>query len=172
MAGSYVEQIKSLIDPDKLARVIENLVTNAIKYSYKLGEVAVTVSKEEDHVRIGVRSSPVNGREQGGSGMTVRFNMDDVAEMLKVPIDQVRMALEELREQGKLTAETFPFAEKAWRIAPIDIKRIQKLLGEKGVDTSGAPVEADKPDETPKRRIVKKVVKKPGNGDEGDSSCL
>ncbi|MFC4766695.1 hypothetical protein [Effusibacillus consociatus] len=94
--------------------------------------------------------------------MTVRFNMDDVAEMLKVPIERVRMALEELREQGDLTAETFLYAEKAWRIAPIDVKRIQNLLREKGLDTVDPQAEA------PKRRIVKKVVKKPA-GQEGDS---
>ncbi|WP_156807298.1 hypothetical protein [Effusibacillus pohliae] len=93
--------------------------------------------------------------------MTVRFNMDDVAEMLQVPLERVRMALEELNEQGKLTAETFPYAEKAWRIAPIDIKRIQNLLREKGLDTPEAQI----PTEKPKRRIVK-IVKKsaPGTG--------
>ncbi|BCJ86748.1 hypothetical protein [Effusibacillus dendaii] len=88
--------------------------------------------------------------------MTIRFNLDDVAAMLKIPVERVRLALEELDRQGNLTAETFPFAERAWRIAPIDIKRIQSLLLEKGMISEQADAAAAKPP----RRIVR-VVKKP-----------
>lgn len=81
--------------------------------------------------------------------MTVRFSIADVAQMIKEPVDRVRFAIEELDKRGDLTAETFLFAEKSWRVAPLDIKKIQAVIAEQP-----AP-EGDKP----KRRAVKKVIK-------------
>ncbi|HEU4964558.1 MAG TPA: hypothetical protein VFV52_12000 [Bacilli bacterium] len=81
--------------------------------------------------------------------MTVRFSIADVAEMIKQPIDRVRLAIEKLDGRGDLTAESFLFADKSWRIAPLDIKKIQAVIAE-------LPSEAS---DKPKRRVVRKVVK-------------
>jgi signal transduction histidine kinase/ActR/RegA family two-component response regulator len=42
------------IDPTRLAQVLTNLMTNAIKYTDKAGKITVRVSSREDGVRIGV----------------------------------------------------------------------------------------------------------------------
>jgi hypothetical protein len=63
--------------------------------------------------------------------MTTRFSLSELAEMLHLPVEAIRAAVDDLADRGELTAESFVFAERNWRIAPSDVKRIQDWLAEK-----------------------------------------
>jgi signal transduction histidine kinase/ActR/RegA family two-component response regulator len=55
------------IDPTRLAQVLTNLMTNAIKYTDENGKITVRLTSREDGVRIGVTDSGVGlGREEIG----------------------------------------------------------------------------------------------------------
>ncbi|WP_024614797.1 HAMP domain-containing sensor histidine kinase [Clostridium sp. Ade.TY] len=62
--SSSVDQIKTLsdepiivsIDPDKMVRVLENLLTNAVKYSYKPGAVIIGVYSKDGYATIAVKN--------------------------------------------------------------------------------------------------------------------
>ncbi|NVK37199.1 MAG: HAMP domain-containing histidine kinase [Gammaproteobacteria bacterium] len=43
------------IDPDRIGQVIDNLVSNAIKFSHNRTTVTITISKQENHVLLSVR---------------------------------------------------------------------------------------------------------------------
>jgi hypothetical protein len=60
--------------------------------------------------------------------MTTRFSLAELAEMLQVPVDAVRMAVDDLAEHNGLTAESFVYGERNWRIAPSDVKRVQDWI--------------------------------------------
>ena len=47
------------IDPAKIEQAVENLVSNAIKYTPSLGRVLLTVTGSEDHVEIAVSDTGV-----------------------------------------------------------------------------------------------------------------
>ncbi len=49
------EESKVLADPDRLAQVITNLVSNAVKFSPRDGEVGVTITHRDNRMRIAVR---------------------------------------------------------------------------------------------------------------------
>ena len=49
--------IEILCDPDKLERVFDNLVRNAVNYSYSGTEIFLSLKKEEDHVVVKVQNS-------------------------------------------------------------------------------------------------------------------
>lgn len=57
--------------------------------------------------------------------MTTRFSLAELADMLDVRVEWVRTAVDALAEDGQLTAESFQFGDRNWRIAPSDVKRIQ-----------------------------------------------
>lgn len=50
------ERIIVSIDPDKMVRVFENLFSNAIKYSYKPGNINLSISKHKDDVIVEIRN--------------------------------------------------------------------------------------------------------------------
>ncbi|GGI98720.1 hypothetical protein GCM10010885_05240 [Alicyclobacillus cellulosilyticus] len=83
--------------------------------------------------------------------MTTRFSLAELAEMLRVPVDVVRAAVDDLAARGELTAESFTFAGRNWRIAPSDVKRIQDHIAE-GVRRGVIQITP------PKRRVLRKVV--------------
>lgn len=58
--------------------------------------------------------------------MTTRFSVAELAEMLKVPVEVVRYAANEL--SSEFTGESFLYNERSWRIAPSDVKRIQEWI--------------------------------------------
>lgn len=60
--------------------------------------------------------------------MTTRFSLAELAEMLQVPVDAVRMAVDDLAKHNELTAESFVYGERNWRIAPSDVKRVQDWI--------------------------------------------
>jgi len=60
--------------------------------------------------------------------MTKRYSVADVSRMLQVDSDLVRGALDHLSTTGALTAESFLFADRAWRVAPSDVTKIQLYL--------------------------------------------
>lgn len=58
--------------------------------------------------------------------MTTRFSIAELADMLHVPVNHVRQAVDELAPT--FTGESFLFNERIWRIAPSDVKRIQSWI--------------------------------------------
>lgn len=66
--SSSIDQIKTLsdekiivsIDPDKMVRVLENLLTNAVKYSYKPGAVIIGVYAKDGYTTIAVKNRGEN----------------------------------------------------------------------------------------------------------------
>ncbi len=81
--------------------------------------------------------------------MTTRFSIAEVADMLHVPVEAVRAAVDELSALGELTAESFVFGDRNWRVAPSDMKRIQAKVQEEG---QSEPVK----EANQRRRIVRK----------------
>lgn len=95
--------------------------------------------------------------------MTTRFSLAELAQMLRVPVHQVRAAVDTLAAAGELTAESFPYGDRNWRIAPSDTKRIQAWIEAR---LSSAEVQSS----APTRRIVKrKVVAQPRENEEDNS---
>lgn len=83
--------------------------------------------------------------------MTTRFSLSELATILHVPVEYVRAAVDALSQEGELTAESFLYGERNWRIAPSDTKRIQAWIT--------AEAEAGRlMTETPARRVRRKVV--------------
>lgn len=66
--SSNIEQVKTLtdqriivsIDPGKMVRVVENLLTNAVKYSYKPGAVIIGVYSKDGYATIAVKNRGEN----------------------------------------------------------------------------------------------------------------
>jgi signal transduction histidine kinase len=54
------EKVELNLDVDKILRVFENLIINAIKYSYSPGEVRIQINKEEDGALISVHNKGDN----------------------------------------------------------------------------------------------------------------
>ena len=50
------EKIKVMVDSDKLLRVFENLLTNAIKYSYKPGSIILVLKKINDKALVSIEN--------------------------------------------------------------------------------------------------------------------
>ncbi|MCU4991517.1 HAMP domain-containing histidine kinase [Bacillus cereus] len=50
------ERIQAIVDSEKLVRVFENLLMNAIKYSKDEGEIKVSLQKERDNIKITVEN--------------------------------------------------------------------------------------------------------------------
>ena len=50
------EGIHVNLDPDKMLRVFENLFTNAVKYSYKPGEISVSIYESEGYANVVIRN--------------------------------------------------------------------------------------------------------------------
>jgi PAS domain S-box-containing protein len=71
-------------DPDKVEQILTNLVGNAIKYSPAGGEVVVSVSCEDDEVRVSVRDQ--------GIGMSPRDMGQLFEKFYRVDRDEVRRA--------------------------------------------------------------------------------
>lgn len=66
--------------------------------------------------------------------------------MLRCDAVMVRDALQRLADLRRLSAETFRYADAAWRIAPSDVAAIQQAVRE--LEASG------RPGREPGRRIV------------------
>ncbi len=66
-------------DPDKLARVFDNLFTNAIKYSVKPSDVNLKVVKEEKRVVISISNNCDNLEGEDVNNLFERFYMADKA---------------------------------------------------------------------------------------------
>jgi len=83
--------------------------------------------------------------------MTTRFSLAELADMLHVPVSTIRQAVDTLAAEDSLTAESFIYMEKNWRISPSDVKRVQMWI-EQAVE-SGRIVS-----ERPARRVKRKQV--------------
>jgi hypothetical protein len=71
--------------------------------------------------------------------------------MLQVPVDAVRTAVDDLAEHNGLTAESFVYGERNWRIAPSDVKRVQDWIQAK---QKSGELELERKS----RRVVRKQV--------------
>ncbi|WP_315115988.1 HAMP domain-containing sensor histidine kinase [uncultured Clostridium sp.] len=67
------ESIKVTADGDKLARVFENLIVNAIRYSYKPGDIKITLEKIEDYALFSISNRGDNIKEEDLNKIFERF---------------------------------------------------------------------------------------------------
>lgn len=88
--------------------------------------------------------------------VTTRFSLSELAEMLHVHVDAVRSAVDALAAEGGLTAESFPFGDRNWRIAPSDTKRIQTWI-EKQIAAGGFVGNSTH------RKVTRKVIRRPSD---------
>lgn len=88
--------------------------------------------------------------------MTTRFSLAELADMLHVPVNAIRQAVDTLAENGALTAESFVFMDKNWRISPSDVKRIQNWI-ERTV-ASGELVLEQTQRKVRAKRVIKNLV--------------
>ncbi|NOU98529.1 HAMP domain-containing protein [Paenibacillus sp. LMG 31457] len=51
-----LKQVYGTVDVEKFVRTIDNLLMNALKFSYKPGEITVLLSEREDHIYIAVEN--------------------------------------------------------------------------------------------------------------------
>lgn len=58
--SSSEEKIFVELDPDKMLRVFENLLTNSIKYSFKPGNIVVAVYESDGYVTVAIRNKGNN----------------------------------------------------------------------------------------------------------------
>ena len=72
--------------------------------------------------------------------------------MLSTSVEYVRRAVEELSVHGVLTKETFIYAERNWRIAPSDVKKVQEWIDE--AIRAGTLHQGER-----RRRLVRKEVR-------------
>lgn len=86
--------------------------------------------------------------------MTTRFSLAELADMLHVDVVTVRRAVDDLASQGLLTAESFVFNERNWRVAPSDVKRVTEWLHQRNVDSEPTHGKTE-------RRIKKKRIREP-----------
>lgn len=93
--------------------------------------------------------------------MTTRFSLSELAEMLGVPVHAVRAAVDVLAASGSLTAESFPYGDKNWRVAPSDTKRIKAWID---AEVASGNLSLD----PPKRRVTRKVVQPSSPADGSD----
>jgi DNA-binding GntR family transcriptional regulator len=87
--------------------------------------------------------------------LTTRFSLAELSEMFHVPVDIVRRAVDELSQQDLLTAESFVFGERNWRVAPSDTKRIQQWIVDKQAQNPELFASSER------RRVKRKVIEQP-----------
>lgn len=91
--------------------------------------------------------------------MTTRFSLAELAQMLHVTVEAVRAAVDDLAAKAELTAESFEYGERSWRIAPSDTKKIQAWIVEK---VASGELTIQKPE----RRVLRKQVVRQTNDDQ------
>ncbi|MDS0526863.1 ATP-binding protein [Clostridium sp. SHJSY1] len=67
------EKILVELDPDKMLRVFENLLTNAIKYSYKPGNIVIGVYEKDGYVTVSIGNKGANISSEKISKLFERF---------------------------------------------------------------------------------------------------
>jgi hypothetical protein len=90
--------------------------------------------------------------------MTTRFSLAELADMLHTTVEAVRAAVDDLSKRGELTAESFEYGHRNWRIAPSDTKKIQAWIVQK--------VESGELEIRPPVRKIRRKVVLPTNGSE------
>ncbi|ENQ3111352.1 HAMP domain-containing histidine kinase [Bacillus cereus] len=71
------ERIQAIVDPEKIVRVFENLLMNAIKYSMDEGEIKVSLQKEQDNIKISVENPSEEFTQQELENLFERFYKKD-----------------------------------------------------------------------------------------------
>lgn len=93
--------------------------------------------------------------------MTKRYSVEQVAGMLVSDMSSIRNALEVLRDRHELSAETFLFADRSWRITPSDVQKVQSYLEQVQDQKSGEKSVTERRI----RRVVKHHVTQPADQD-------
>ena len=107
--NSYADSIMLYFDPERLDKVLMNLLSNAFKFTGTGGVIAITVSEDDDHCRIVVADTGEGIPEKSLSAIFERFNQADTASARKNQGTGIGLALaKELVEMhgGTITAES------------------------------------------------------------------
>lgn len=79
------EEVTVSGDPEELARVVDNIVGNAVKYTLDGGEVCVRVTRGEDKVRVSVTDSGIGISEVDQGHLFSAFHRSGNPEALSIP---------------------------------------------------------------------------------------
>ncbi|MCT4620275.1 MAG: HAMP domain-containing histidine kinase [Marinisporobacter sp.] len=71
------EKINILIDPDKMVRVFENLLMNAVKYSFKPGKIKISIYKDDHYGVVCIQNKGKNIPEEEIPYLFERFYKGD-----------------------------------------------------------------------------------------------
>ncbi|MGG7177982.1 sensor histidine kinase [Clostridium paraputrificum] len=71
--SSAEEKMLVELDPDKMLRVFENLLTNAIKYSFKPGKIVIGVYESEGYATVAIRNKGNNIPQEKVAKLFERF---------------------------------------------------------------------------------------------------
>jgi signal transduction histidine kinase len=72
-------------DPEELARVVDNIVGNAIKYTLNGGDVCVRVTRDHEHVRVSVTDSGMGISQIDQGHMFSAFHRSSNPDALSIP---------------------------------------------------------------------------------------
>jgi PAS domain S-box-containing protein len=76
--------IRCLVDPHRITQVLENLLTNAIKYSPAGGSITVTLARDADSVEIAVRDTGIGIAAEAIPSLFSRFFRVETVHMASV----------------------------------------------------------------------------------------
>jgi PAS domain S-box-containing protein len=108
----------AFVDPDRIAQVLENLLTNAVKYGTGDTPVIVTVAHDSSEVVVAVTNEgrPLSADER--AGIFERFRRTDSAKMARIPGNGLGLYIARSLVEahgGRITVESAPAGTNTFR---------------------------------------------------------
>ena len=78
-----IELPKVTADPDKIRVVLQNLIENALKYSNEGSKIIISISKEEENIRVAVKDNGIGIPESDRANIFDKFYRGEKAKSIK-----------------------------------------------------------------------------------------